>query len=426
MSCRALIPLLLGLSSAMAADDAVFRSDVSLVRVDAQVVDRGNRAITGLRAADFVLRDEGQVQPIRNFLTEEMPVDVLLLLDVSGSMRPHVARISEAAGAALRVLRQGDRVGIMVFDRYTRLRLPLRSGRDEVERELHRLLRDETFNGGTEITRALLEAAAYMGREGRRDARRAIVILTDDQTGGSRDEESVSRALARADTVLSALIAPDAMRYRTGRYPQSGGGGGLGGPLGGIILGRRGTYGGPGGRGGGPGMGSRTHPAGTSEIARRSGGDSVPVDDAYALEGTLERIRQRYALHFYLPAGARQGQQRNVSVELASAALRRYPYAEVRYRREYYVSSAPASTPGQSAPAVITQDSRPDSGSAPPRPRGRAVSQPDSAHDGPLSPGSSDAPPAPAPQASPAPAPANTDSAPAHGHWRRVPPGEQQ
>ena len=31
-------------------NDVVFRSDVSLVRVDAQVVDRDNRAVTGLRA----------------------------------------------------------------------------------------------------------------------------------------------------------------------------------------------------------------------------------------------------------------------------------------------------------------------------------------------------------------------------------------
>ena len=39
-------------------DDLVFRSDVSLVRVDAQVVDSGNRAITHLHAGDFVLREE--------------------------------------------------------------------------------------------------------------------------------------------------------------------------------------------------------------------------------------------------------------------------------------------------------------------------------------------------------------------------------
>ena len=81
---------------AAGGDDVVFRSDVSLVRVDAQVVDRDNRAVTGLADGDFVLREEGRPQTIHNFASENMPVDVLLLLDVSASMRPHVERIASA------------------------------------------------------------------------------------------------------------------------------------------------------------------------------------------------------------------------------------------------------------------------------------------------------------------------------------------
>src|SRR5262249_5381465 len=204
--------------------EVVFRSDVSLVRVDAQVVDRDNRALTGLRVSDFILREEGQAQPIRNFASENMPVDVLLLLDVSASMRPHVQRIADAAHQALRVLGPDDRVAIMVFDRASRLRLPFRKSRSDVEREFERLLDQETFHGGTDITRGMLHAANYVAREGRRDARRAIMILTDDQTEFSRDEAGVGRALTRTDAVLCALIAPDAMRYRTsGGMPQGGG-----------------------------------------------------------------------------------------------------------------------------------------------------------------------------------------------------------
>src|ERR1700716_3885261 len=108
-------------------DELVFKSDVSLIRVDTQVVDRDNRAITGLRATDFVLREEGKVQPIRNFASEDMPVDVMLLLDVSASMRPHVQRIADAFHDALRVLRAEDRMAIMVFDRSSRLRMPFRT-----------------------------------------------------------------------------------------------------------------------------------------------------------------------------------------------------------------------------------------------------------------------------------------------------------
>jgi hypothetical protein len=309
-------------------------------------------------------------------------------------MRPHVQRIASAAHQALRVLGEKDRVGIMVFDRSTRVRMPLSNSRGDVERELENMLRHETFRGGTDITLGLLDAAEYVGRQGRRDARRAIVILTDDETEFERDEARVGHALERADAVLMALIAPDAMASRSrnggtgrgGSYPGAGGGswpggGSVGGGLGGIILGRRGGYGGgrgrngggyPGGSGGGP----RTKSAGTAEIARESGGDSMPVDDASALETTLDRIRQRYALHFNLPEGVRPGQERNIDVQLADAARRRYPDAEVRFRRVYM-------TPGDSdrtAPAMVTRAPAPadstDSTSPPTLRRRPAVSDP--------------------------------------------------
>jgi VWFA-related protein len=332
--------LLVGsLGLAASEEGVVFRSGVTLIRVDAQVVDRGNRAITSLEAEDFVLRENGTEQPIRNFSAERMPVDVLLLLDVSGSMRSHVERIAAASRQALAVLGEQDRVGIMVFDREARVRLPFRNNREEVAGELRTLIHHETFDGGTDITAALHEAARYVEREARPEARRAIVILTDDQTERGRDETAVSRSLARADVVLSALLVPDALRRRTlgGQWPGSGGP--IGGPLGGIILGRR----------RGPvTIGSRTQSAGTEEIARRSGGDSLPAEDASPFETTLARIRQRYALHFHLPEGVAPGQERQIEVELASAARRRYPDADVRYRRVYM-------TPGGSAETIAAQ-----------------------------------------------------------------------
>lgn len=346
-----LVPLICTLVAAtMAADDdnqVVFHSDVSLVRVDAQVVDSSNRPIIHLHQSDFVVREDGRVMPIRNFAADNMPIDVLFLLDVSGSMRPHVQRIADASGQALNQLNQEDRMAIMVFDRYTRVRLAFNSSKQEVQHAFDRLLREERFNGGTDITRAMLDAADYIGQHGRRDARRAIVILTDDRTEFDRDDVGVGRALDRANAVMCALIAPDAMPYMGRRRGMGGGGGGpwgggpgmggpgLGGPLGGVIFGPRG--GGSGYPGGGGG--EHTQSAGTSEIARDSGGDSMSVNDASALEDTLERLRQRYSLYFNLPDGVQPGQERNIEVDLSPEARRRFSDADVRYRRTHMSST---------------------------------------------------------------------------------------
>ena len=206
------------------ADDppVTFRSDVSLGRVDAQVVDDGNHPIRDLRVQDFILRVDGKPQEIRNFQSEKMPVDVVLLLDVSRSMGPHIRRVAIASQQALRALGSQDRIATMVFDRFTRLRMPFRPIRLDAERELESVIDRETFQGGTDITRGLLDTASYVEQNARRDARRAIVIVTDDQTELDRNEAAVLHALTRADSVLSALIAPDALHTGTAyRYPPS-------------------------------------------------------------------------------------------------------------------------------------------------------------------------------------------------------------
>lgn len=353
--------------------DVVFKSDVSLVRVDVQAVDRDNRAITSLNREDFVLRDSGKSREIRNFATEEMPLDILFLLDVSASMRPHVERIASAAQNAMSLLGKDDRIAIMVFDRASRVRTPFRNSRGGIQREFDNLLHQESFRGGTDITRGILDAVRYVSRNGRKDARRAIVILTDDQTELENDENRVIMELGEADTVLSALIAPDAMdrgplsRGGGGGYPRSPrtGGGRSGGGWGGIILPPLpfpggGGRGGPSGPGPGPSYpGSRLKSAGTELIARESGGDSMQVDESAALETTLTRLRQRYSLYFSVPEGAREGQERAVEIQLTASAARRYPGASLRYRGNYHSAgnnSTPAETTSEDAtPTVITK-----------------------------------------------------------------------
>jgi VWFA-related protein len=302
------------------APQVTFRSDVSLGRVDAQVVDRGNQPIRNLKAQDFIMRVDGKPQEIRDFQSEKMPVDVVLLLDVSRSMGPHIRRVAIASHQALRALGDDDRIAAVVFDRFTRLRMPFRASRRDAERELENTLDRETFEGGTDITRGLLDTAYFVEQHARRDARRAIVIVTDDQTERSRNEAAVLRALTRADSVLSALIAPDALHTGTAyRRPPSYDDDGPS-----DIFRLRSYYRLP-----------RTQSAGTSQIANQSGGDSMAVDQAAALEQTLQRIRERYALYFYLPEGMQPGEEHTVEVVLTDAARRRYPGAEVHYRRSY-------------------------------------------------------------------------------------------
>jgi VWFA-related protein len=438
---RLVVPfvLVIAAGAAVADDQVVFKSDVAMTRVDSQVVDRDGRAITGLQVSDFILRVDGRVVPIRNFASENMPIDILLLLDVSGSMQPHVQRIASAAEQALNVLAEKDRVAIMVFDTSTRVRLPFRSSHGEVTGELNRLLRSERFNRGTRITSALLDAAKYVQREARPDARRAIVILTDDETQDEANEGRVESALARANAVLSFLQAPYEQPGMGGgrrRGPWGhgggwpGGGGGIGFPgRGPVILG-------PGGQG--PyGRGDPSHSAGTAAIAADSGGDTMQVEGASALEDTLARLRQRYALYFYIPEGAKPADQQSVQVDLSRDARLRYRDAETRSRRVYIM----AGDSRDNEPAVVARRQEPSNTSVDPpasqdetTPKRRKVAVNDDAGPrvntvdtggGSSSEQASPPPAASAPSVPNTPAAPNTPPAvpvPQHGGWPRANP----
>ena len=124
------------------------------------------------------------------------------------------------------------------------------------------------------------------------------------------------------------------------------GGGPIGFPGGGpVVLG-------PGGRRGGYGGIDPSHSAGTATIAGDSGGDVMQVDDASSLEDTLARLRQRYALFFYMPEGVQPSSRTAVEVSWSAHAGRRYDMAEVRYRRVFQSGAEAGQAPG---PALVTR-----------------------------------------------------------------------
>ncbi|MGB2715048.1 MAG: VWA domain-containing protein [Vicinamibacterales bacterium] len=98
-----------------------FRSGVVAVRVDVLVMD-GNTPLGGLGAGDFELRDSGVVQRIDSVGLEDVPLNVVLTLDVSASVAGEpLEHLKVAARAAVRLLRPEDRVALVTFNDYVTL-----------------------------------------------------------------------------------------------------------------------------------------------------------------------------------------------------------------------------------------------------------------------------------------------------------------
>ena len=99
-----------------------FRSGVDVVTVDALVTE-GGRAVTGLKAEDFRLRDNGVLQEIDSVTVDEAPISMLLALDTSNSVEgPTLGHLQQAAVAAVDALAPSDRAAVMTFAESIKLR----------------------------------------------------------------------------------------------------------------------------------------------------------------------------------------------------------------------------------------------------------------------------------------------------------------
>src|SRR5688572_8217037 len=103
-----------------------FKATVRLVKADTYVYDRDSRRpVFGLQSSDFVLFDQDQSTGIEYFAGESGPVDIIFLLDISGTVRDMLPQFAAVSTAALSVLEQGDRAAVMGFTTRTVLTQPL-------------------------------------------------------------------------------------------------------------------------------------------------------------------------------------------------------------------------------------------------------------------------------------------------------------
>ena len=98
--------LIVALSLRTAQPPLVFPTSVEIVYVVASVTDGSGQPVRGLKAKDFTVREDGKAREVTTFASfadvpggagAEWPVDFVLLLDTSGSMREDLRRARDAA-----------------------------------------------------------------------------------------------------------------------------------------------------------------------------------------------------------------------------------------------------------------------------------------------------------------------------------------
>lgn len=186
----------------------LIRSSADLVVVPVTITDNMNRPVTGLDRDNFQVFENKQPQEIKNFSSEDTPVSIGIIMDVSGSMVNKLERAREAVHEFCEASNPQDEFFMITFSDAPRLAADFTNRPEEIENALL---------AAQPKGRTSLLDAIYMGIRRMKDARysrRALLILSDGGDNHSRySDRDVKNAVKEADILIYAVGTYD--RYAT-------------------------------------------------------------------------------------------------------------------------------------------------------------------------------------------------------------------
>jgi VWFA-related protein len=178
-----------------------------LMRFNASVMDRNGRAISGMHASDFTVFENGVERKVTNVSPANEPFNLILLLDVSGSVEERMDFIRKAARDFLKTASPQDRISIISFRDDIQIISDFTTDRAMLSRKLDEI----DAGGGT----ALYDALGYVLAEPikrLRGERTAVVVMSDgDDNKSFLPFPAILEALAESGALIYPLYVPSGL-----------------------------------------------------------------------------------------------------------------------------------------------------------------------------------------------------------------------
>jgi len=178
-----------------------------LMRFTASVTDRNGRAIGGMRESDFTVWENGIERRVTDVSPANEPFNLVLLLDVSGSVEERMDFIRKAARDFLRTASRQDRISIISFRDDIQVISEFSTDRQMLSRKLDEI----DAGGGT----ALYDALGYVLADPvkrLRGERTAIVVMSDgDDNKSFLPFPAILQALGESGALVYPLYVPSGL-----------------------------------------------------------------------------------------------------------------------------------------------------------------------------------------------------------------------
>jgi Ca-activated chloride channel homolog len=188
--------------------------NVDLALVNVTVTDPYNRLVTGLDPDNFRVYEDNIEQEVVTFSSEDVPISIGVIFDFSGSMANKVGKAREAAVQFFKTANPQDEFFLVSFNE----RAELTSAFTNSIEDLQSRMMLTAPKGRTALLDAIYLGLSQM--RGARNAKRALLILSDGGDNHSRYNESdIKRLVREADTQLYAIGIFDPLGFRN-RTPE--------------------------------------------------------------------------------------------------------------------------------------------------------------------------------------------------------------
>ena len=187
---------------ALPAQEPTLHVDVRLVNVFVNVTDKTGALVGGLTRDDFALTEDGRPQQIAVFERQsELPLNLTLAIDTSGSVHKDMAEEADAARRfAHALMRPQDQMSLLQFATEVRELTPFTSNVTQIDRGLGRLRGDFA----TALYDAILLGSERLGKK---DGRKVLVLITDgDDTAKSSTYAEALEAALRNEVMIYSII----------------------------------------------------------------------------------------------------------------------------------------------------------------------------------------------------------------------------
>lgn len=150
------------------------RIETRLVNLNVKALDKSGKPITNLTQADFAIFEDGAKQEIAHFKPVNAPVNLILLLDLSGSTQKKRKGMIEAANRFIDSLPAGDKISIVAFTRQYKPLTDFTADKRALKEAVKKI---NKIGGGTAFYDSTWKALDQLSQL--TEARKAIVVLTD-------------------------------------------------------------------------------------------------------------------------------------------------------------------------------------------------------------------------------------------------------